>query len=107
MGLEGALAAEQAESMAEVRGWLEGAVPTMPPKAHRWVGEMEEIATCFEDVGLTPRILQGTADLYRFVAATPIGQETPESRDRTRGLDGVVAALAEALDSASLAGRAG
>lgn len=98
LGLEQALAEEQAHSMAEVRAWLEQSVPTMPPKAYRWVGEMEEIATCFADVGMTPLILQGAADLYRFVAETPIGKETPETRDPNRGLDGVVAALAEALE---------
>jgi 3-hydroxyisobutyrate dehydrogenase-like beta-hydroxyacid dehydrogenase len=97
MGLEDALRQEQEHSMATVRGWLEDATPTMPPKAYRWVGEMEEIATTFADVGLTPLILQGAADLYRFVAETPIGKETPENRDRSRGMDGVVAALADAL----------
>ncbi|MGN6674276.1 MAG: hypothetical protein ACTHMA_13305, partial [Thermomicrobiales bacterium] len=62
------------------------------------------IATCFADLGLTPGIFQGAADFYRFVTATPIGQETPETRDRSRGLDGVVAALAEALPEAALGG---
>lgn len=98
MGLEQTLADEQAGSMAEVRDWLERSVPTMPPKAYRWVGEMEEIATTFEDIGLTPLILQGAADLYRFVETTPIGKETPENRDTNRDLNGIVAALAEALE---------
>jgi 3-hydroxyisobutyrate dehydrogenase-like beta-hydroxyacid dehydrogenase len=97
LGLEEALRAEQQYSVPDVLAWLERSVPTMPPKAYRWVGEMEEIATTFADVGLTPRILQGAADLYRFVADTPIGHETPETRDRDRGLEGVVAALAKAL----------
>jgi hypothetical protein len=72
----------------------------MPPKAYRWVGEMEEIAATFGDLGLTPQIFQGIADLYRFVAETPIGKESPESRDRSRGLDGVIAALAEEVNIA-------
>jgi len=97
MGLEATLRAEQRESIPDVLAWLERAVPTMPPKAHRWVGEMEEIALCFADLGLTPRILTGAADLYRFVAATPIGAESPEDRDPNRDLTGVVAALAAAL----------
>jgi hypothetical protein len=97
MGLGAVLRAEQRESIPDVLGWLERGMPTMPPKAHRWVGEMEEIAACFADVGLTPRILLGAADIYRFVASTPIGKETPETRDRNRGMDGIVAALAEAL----------
>jgi 3-hydroxyisobutyrate dehydrogenase-like beta-hydroxyacid dehydrogenase len=106
LGLEDALRAEQQHSVPDVLNWLERSVPTMPPKAYRWVGEMEEIATTFADVGLTPSILQGAADLYRFVADTPIGQETPENRDQSRGLDGIVAALADALATPATAGSA-
>jgi hypothetical protein len=58
---------------------------------------MEEIATCFEDVGLTPKIFQGAADIYRFVETTAIGHETPENRDKSRDGTGVVAALAAEL----------
>jgi 3-hydroxyisobutyrate dehydrogenase-like beta-hydroxyacid dehydrogenase len=97
MGLDEVLRAEQRESIPDVLGWLERSTPTMPPKAYRWVGEMEEIATTFADLGLTPHILQGAAEMYRLVAGTPIGLESPETRDQSRGLDGVVAALAEAL----------
>jgi 3-hydroxyisobutyrate dehydrogenase-like beta-hydroxyacid dehydrogenase len=97
MGIDDALRAEQRESMADVLGWVEKNLPQMPPKAHRWVGEMEEIGTCFADLGMTPDILNGAAEIYRFVADTPIGRETPETRDRNRKADGVVAALADAL----------
>ncbi|MGH2561316.1 MAG: DUF1932 domain-containing protein [Thermomicrobiales bacterium] len=97
MGLADQLRAEQEETMTAVLGWLRNSLPTMPPKAYRWVGEMEEIAQTFDDLGLTPRILLGAADIYRFVADTPIGHESPETRDPNRGPDGVVAALAEAL----------
>jgi 3-hydroxyisobutyrate dehydrogenase-like beta-hydroxyacid dehydrogenase len=95
LGLEEALRAEQRESVGDLLGYLERGVPTMPPKAYRWVGEMEEIAATFADVGLTPRMLLGAADMYRLVAETAIGKESPENRDRSRGLDGVVAAVAE------------
>ncbi|HEV2066000.1 MAG TPA: DUF1932 domain-containing protein [Thermomicrobiales bacterium] len=100
MGLGEALRAEQRETMTEVLAWVERSMPTMPPKAYRWVGEMEEIATCFADLGMTPSILNGAADIYRFVADTPIGRETPENRDKDRDAAGVVAALAEALEPA-------
>lgn len=101
LGLDETLAAEQRESVPDLRAHLERAVPSFPPKAHRWVGEMEEIAVCFSDLGMTPRILQGAADLFQFVAATPLGQESPETRDQTRDLNGVVAALAESLAQTS------
>lgn len=105
MGLEEILRAEQEQSAPDVLGWLQRSVPTMPPKAYRWVGEMEEIAATFAGLGLTPNIFQGAADLYQFIAETPIGKESPESRDRSRGLDGVVAALADALAQETLAAR--
>jgi 3-hydroxyisobutyrate dehydrogenase-like beta-hydroxyacid dehydrogenase len=102
MGLSEALRAEQQESIPDVLAWLERSTPSMPPKAYRWVGEMEEIATTFADLGLTPNMLLGAADMYRLVATTAIGQESPESRDPNRDLDGVVAALTEALPEAGV-----
>jgi 3-hydroxyisobutyrate dehydrogenase-like beta-hydroxyacid dehydrogenase len=105
MGLAEILRQEQRASIPDVLAWLERSLPTMPPKAHRWVGEMEEIAACFADLGLTPQILLGAADLSRFVAETPIGKESPETRDRDRGMDGIVAVLADAVGEP--AGRPG
>ena len=68
----------------------------MPPKAYRWVPEMEQIARCFESVGMTPRMMQGAADIYAFVAATALGKETPESnRDAARSGEEVVRLLAD------------
>jgi 3-hydroxyisobutyrate dehydrogenase-like beta-hydroxyacid dehydrogenase len=97
MGLHDELAAEQAESMSAVRSWIERATPTMPSKAHRWVSEMEEIAQTFADLGMTPKLFQGVADMYRLVAETPIGRETPENRDTSRDANGVFAAVAASL----------
>lgn len=103
MGLDQTLRDEQQDTMADVLAWIAKSTPTMPPKAYRWVGEMEEIATCFEDLGMTPDILNGAADMYRLVAGTPIGKESPENRDRSRDLDGVVNALADTIRSGSSA----
>jgi hypothetical protein len=55
---------------------------------------MEEIAATFEQVGLTPRILLGAADMYALIAQTSLGTESPEERDLDRGLDEVIDALA-------------
>jgi 3-hydroxyisobutyrate dehydrogenase-like beta-hydroxyacid dehydrogenase len=104
MGLEQALRREQQESLPAVRAFVERSLPQMPPKAHRWVGEMEEVARTFEDLGLPPEIMLGAADVYRFVARTPLGRETPERRDPSRTADGVIADLADALP-APVAGR--
>jgi hypothetical protein len=84
LGLAETLRVAQEESVAELLGWLRRLVPSMPPKAYRWVGEMEEIARTFDELGLTPGILEGAANLYAFVAETPPAHESPESRDRPR-----------------------
>ena len=69
----------------------------MPPKAYRWVGEMEEIASTFAALGLPPDLLKGAADIYRLVGTTPLGAETPEERREGQTLDVVVGMLAAAL----------
>jgi len=104
MGLEEPLRAELQGSQRGLLEWLERQVPTMPPKAYRWVGEMEEIAATFGAVGLTPRILEGAAEMYRFVESTPLGEETPEVRTRGQTLDAGVSVLAEALGEGTPAG---
>jgi 3-hydroxyisobutyrate dehydrogenase-like beta-hydroxyacid dehydrogenase len=73
-------------------------IPSMPPKAYRWVPEMLEIAATFRDVGLTPRILEGASDMYELVGHTPLANETPETRVRGTTVEDVVQILAEALD---------
>src|SRR5207248_10345841 len=69
LGVEDTLLAEQSENpdLAAVRRFVERALPTMPPKAYRWIGEMEEIARCFEDLGLPGRLMLGAADVYTNV----------------------------------------
>ena len=42
-------------------------------------------------------MFQGAADVYRFVAATALGKETPESRDKAREGKDVVRLLADVL----------
>jgi 3-hydroxyisobutyrate dehydrogenase-like beta-hydroxyacid dehydrogenase len=68
----------------------------VPPKAYRWVPEMEQIALCFESAGMTPRMMLGAADVYKFVATTPLGKETPEAnRAAARSGEEVIRLIAE------------
>jgi hypothetical protein len=66
LGVEEALRAEQelGGDLSAVRHFVERALPNMPPKAYRWIGEMEEIARCFEELGLPGRLMMGAADVY-------------------------------------------
>jgi len=82
-------------SRAEAYNGLLDALPQLPPKAYRWVPEMHEIARTFAGVGMTPRIFQGEADMFELVAATPLGRETPENRDKSRTGKDVIKQLAD------------
>lgn len=94
-GISQPLAQEFANSQAGLYKQLQQALPGMPAKAHRWIGEMEEIAQTFDAIGLTPQILAGAADLYRFVHSTSLGQLTPE--DAKPEFQTMVTTLAQAL----------
>lgn len=97
LGVDQVLETEMQESLAEVRKWILSRSEPMPPKAHRWVPEMLEIARTFEGVSMTPRILQGAADMYEFIAQTPLGKESPEQgRAKARSGIEIVRLLAEA-----------
>ena len=97
LGVTEALRAELAASQPEMLARMERAVPAMVPKAHRWVGEIEEIARTFAAVGLTPLTFEGAAELYALVAGTPLGQTSPEDwRRRAETFAEVVSGLAQA-----------
>ena len=97
MGLYEPLVQEFQKSQGDRYRTMERQIPTMPPRAYRWIGEMEEIAQTFADAGLTPKFHQAAADMYRFVASTPLAEETPELRDRDRTLAQVIDLLAASL----------
>jgi len=74
---------------------LSRSLQNVPSKSKRWIGEMEEIAKTFGDLGLTPKIYEGAADLYRFVGNNQVSDETPETIDRNRTLEQLIRILAE------------
>ena len=94
LGVEAALDKELLETQPAIRKWILDHLPSMPPKAYRWVPETEEIAATFEAEGLTPLMMQGAARMCEAFAATAAGRESPEAA-RARGRKGVevVAAL--------------
>lgn len=97
LGISEALRQQFQQSQARLYELMVQRVPGMPMKSRRWIGEMEEIAKTFEHVGLTPKILTGAADLYRFVAATDLADRTPEDTDPVPSLTQVVSTLASYL----------
>ena len=91
---------EELDRFYDERQWpaaiaLKKMIPGMPWRAHRWAGEMEEIAATFAEVGMTPRMLLGAADMYRLVAETELGKLT--SRDPHPELADLLEAMARHL----------
>ncbi|BAN25968.1 NAD(P)-dependent oxidoreductase [Caballeronia insecticola] len=77
-GAGDALLDELAESQPALAAWLAGNVPRMPPKAYRWVAEMEEIAQFIGDELAEHRIYEGAAGLYARLAHDKDATDTLE-----------------------------
>jgi 3-hydroxyisobutyrate dehydrogenase-like beta-hydroxyacid dehydrogenase len=95
LGVADLLEQQLQQSQAERYGWALSQFPILPPKAYRWVPEMIEISKTLDAAGMTPKMFQGAADVYRFVARTTLGKEMPENRDKTREGKDVVRLLAQ------------
>lgn len=95
LGVSDALTKEFQLSQASLYERMERGLPGMPTKAKRWIGEMEEIADTFKDVGLTPNILTGAADIYRLVSDTHLANLSPEDRNQFPTLTELITTLAE------------
>lgn len=73
LGVADALRAELTTSRPWVLDEADKGLPRVPPKAYRWVAEMEEIGATFASAGFTPDMFQGAADVYRQVATMESG----------------------------------
>ncbi|MEH2049415.1 NAD(P)-dependent oxidoreductase [Nostoc sp.] len=99
LGLDKELWDEVSSSQPELASILTRSIPSMTPKAHRWIGEMEEIAETFKELDLTERIFYGAADVYRLVKETSLGKETPEESNRDRPLHEIITILSDEASS--------
>ncbi|XEU96908.1 hypothetical protein FSHL1_002193 [Fusarium sambucinum] len=99
LGVLGALKEELGTFYPTILATAEKGVPSMPPKAYRWVREMEEIALTFhEESGWDKGMFEGAANIYRAIAEDEVlGQEKVGKRKRGTTLDDVAAAAAEGL----------
>ncbi|KAL0938984.1 uncharacterized protein CTRU02_205593 [Colletotrichum truncatum] len=79
--------------------FAEKGVVTMPPKAYRWVREMEEISkTHAEEGGFGPELFLGAAGVYKAVEESPLGAEKIGKRKRGTTVDDVAAAIIEGFE---------
>ena len=67
-GIADPLRRELADSQPALWAWLQRQVPSMYPKAYRWVAEMEEIATYLADQPAGQKMYEGAAELYERLA---------------------------------------
>jgi 3-hydroxyisobutyrate dehydrogenase-like beta-hydroxyacid dehydrogenase len=93
MGLSQALADEFTAGGMQVKQELIDNIPHEPRRAHRMIGELEETALTFRGLGLTPKMLEGAADMHRFISSTPLAKQTSQEPDPP--LETVLATLAE------------
>jgi 3-hydroxyisobutyrate dehydrogenase-like beta-hydroxyacid dehydrogenase len=100
LGIDGLLEDQLRQSKADMYDAVLGQFPALTPKAYRWVPEMLEISKTLGTSGMGPHVFQGAADTFAFVAASPLGKETPENRDKSRTGKDVVRTLAEQAKSA-------
>jgi 3-hydroxyisobutyrate dehydrogenase-like beta-hydroxyacid dehydrogenase len=67
-GSADALFAELQGSQKEMLAWFKRALATMPPKAYRWVAEMQEIAGFVGEDPAAHELYQGAAHFYERIA---------------------------------------
>ena len=86
LGLNEVLMNEYRINGTDISGVLNQRIPSMPRQSRRWIGEMEEIAKTFQNVGLTPKMLLGAADIYGLVNETPLADQTSHEPDPTTAI---------------------
>ena len=99
LGVSESLASEFQLSQASLYERMERSIPSLPSKSRRWVGEMEEIAATFAELGLTPKILDGAADVFRFVGDTQLADLQPEDQEAFPIMQEVIAVLSGYLET--------
>jgi putative dehydrogenase len=92
-GTADALLQELSESQPMLLNWMRGFVSRMPPKAYRWVAEMEEIAQFQGDDPAAREMYLGIARFYEQIAAA---LEAPKPGDAIAQLKDFCAERGEA-----------
>ena len=103
MNLTDELIAEFEFSQPAALRQMSNGISRLPPNARRWIGEMLEIASTFEHLGVTPSFHQGAAEMYRLLSRTPYASETPENADKDRPTRDTIRAVVDLLQPAIVA----
>jgi 3-hydroxyisobutyrate dehydrogenase-like beta-hydroxyacid dehydrogenase len=103
MNLTDELIAEFEFSQPDALRQMNNGISRLPPNAHRWIGEMLEIASTFEHLGVTPSFHQGAAEMYHLLSRTPYASEAPENADKSRPTRDTIRAVVDLLQPAIVA----
>jgi 3-hydroxyisobutyrate dehydrogenase-like beta-hydroxyacid dehydrogenase len=96
-GMTGSLLAEFQASQKAAHDRMLNSLGFLAADAERWHPEMVEIAETFAAVGVTPKFHQGSEDVFRLLAETPLAAETRQTWDRTRPMETSIRIYAETL----------
>jgi len=72
---------------------VERRIAVAASKAHRYAGEMREIAATQDAAGLTPALFEAMAEIYERIAETELAQSNPEDVPQVRALADVLDGL--------------
>ena len=97
LGIEDALDAQCGGPRRYFHDWIIDTLPIVPPKAYRWVPEVEQIARTFESVGVSGDMMRAATEVYEQIAQTALGREAPEDRDPSRSGQDVARLLEAAM----------
>ena len=90
------LCREFAHSQAAAYELMQQHLPRLPAKAFRWIAEMQQIADTFEQVGVTPDMHRGAAEMFRLISQSSLANETPETTEAKRTLAETIDAIVRA-----------
>lgn len=87
LGIAGAILQEFESSQAAAVAAMRARVPCLAADSARWVGEMEEIASTFSEVGVPSGFHESAAEIFRVLQKTPLASETRATMDTSRTLE--------------------
>ncbi|MBH69565.1 MAG: 6-phosphogluconate dehydrogenase [Rhodospirillaceae bacterium] len=96
-GIADEFLSELAFSQPNLLKHIQRGLPSMCPKAYRWIGEMEEISKTHKEIGLPGKLFEGAANIYQLVEASPLGKEVVEKRNLGKTANDVAQNLEEFL----------
>jgi 3-hydroxyisobutyrate dehydrogenase-like beta-hydroxyacid dehydrogenase len=78
---------------------IDQALIRLPSLSGRYIGEMEQVAESLDDIGLTPLIHKGAADLFRLLNDSSLANQRREEIDPDRDVEATLKKLVEDLRS--------